>query len=148
MIGHFISATCQGEFCSICLMIGESAGGGREPATHKVGEEIAYDEPIPELFPGFKTPDRHNFTAYLCCEHFRWIMGRAVFCPKSYKLATPVQPVTIAGPALPECEKCGGAGWLRGRELDNHNEDTWADTMTKYTCDRCKGTCAEPVDDE
>lgn len=33
------------------------------------------------------------------------------------------------------CEKCGGYGWLRGSELDNPSEDTYADTMTKYACD-------------
>ncbi len=33
------------------------------------------------------------------------------------------------------CEKCGGYGWLRGKELDNPSEDTYADTMTKYPCD-------------
>lgn len=33
------------------------------------------------------------------------------------------------------CEKCGGAGWLRGSELDSADEDTRNDTMTKYSCD-------------
>jgi hypothetical protein len=59
---HFVSKTCIGERCSIC----------GEPATHKVGEEIAAGDPLPA---------RHNFTAYVCCDHFRMIMGRMVFCP-------------------------------------------------------------------
>lgn len=33
------------------------------------------------------------------------------------------------------CPKCGGAGWLRGSELDNPSEDTYADSMTRYSCD-------------
>ncbi|RYE24843.1 MAG: hypothetical protein EOP51_06105 [Sphingobacteriales bacterium] len=54
----FISATCQGERCSMC----------GEPAAHKVGEEIAFDDPFPQ---------RHNLTAYVCHAHFGQIMGRA-----------------------------------------------------------------------
>ena len=42
-----------------------------EPATHKVGEEIPSDDP--ELM-------RHNYTAYVCCKHFRLIFGSAVPC--------------------------------------------------------------------
>lgn len=34
-----------------------------------------------------------------------------------------------------DCEKCHGAGWLYGRELEEADEDTRLDTMTKYTCD-------------
>ncbi len=34
-----------------------------------------------------------------------------------------------------DCDKCGGAGWLRGRELSNPSDDTYNDTMTKYPCD-------------
>ena len=33
------------------------------------------------------------------------------------------------------CRKCGGAGWLWGYELDEPDEDTAVDTMTKYSCD-------------
>jgi hypothetical protein len=40
------------ERCRVCTM----------QATHKVGE--------------YTTQDRHEFTAYLCCEHFGAIMGR------------------------------------------------------------------------
>ena len=54
---HFVSASCGGEKCSMC----------DEPATHKVGEEIQWDDP---------NPIRHEFTAYVCCMHFIDIMGR------------------------------------------------------------------------
>lgn len=47
----FISDSCVGESCVIC---------GAQ-ATHKVGEEIPYDDPI---------PNRHNLTAYVCEKHF------------------------------------------------------------------------------
>jgi hypothetical protein len=40
------------EKCRVCML----------QATHKVGE--------------YTTQDRHEFTAYLCCEHFGAIMGR------------------------------------------------------------------------
>jgi len=63
-MAHFVSASCLGEYCSICKI----------PATHKVGEEIMSDDP---------NPVRHNLTAYVCCEHFRLIMGLAVSCPHS-----------------------------------------------------------------
>jgi hypothetical protein len=53
---HFVSATCRGEHCSMC----------KEPATHKVGEEIAHDDP---------NPNRHNLTAYVCCRDFIRIFG-------------------------------------------------------------------------
>jgi hypothetical protein len=54
---RFGSATCKGEVCSIC----------GAPAEHKVGEEIAFDDP---------NPQRHNLTAYVCHEHFQQIMNR------------------------------------------------------------------------
>ena len=53
---HFISASCEGETCSMC----------DSPATHKVGEEMLHDEP---------NQYRHNLTAYVCCKHFVQIMG-------------------------------------------------------------------------
>lgn len=53
---HFTSASCSGEFCHLC----------NEPATHKVGEEIPHDDPL---------PNRHNFTAYVCCTCFARIFG-------------------------------------------------------------------------
>lgn len=59
---HFVSESCKGEKCRMC----------GAPATHKVGEEIPHDD---------HNPRRHNLTAYVCCEHFRSIMGSAVSCP-------------------------------------------------------------------
>ncbi len=56
------SASCRGERCSVC---------GAD-ATHKLGEEIMHDDPFPE---------RHNLTAYVCCEHFRMVLGPATRCP-------------------------------------------------------------------
>jgi hypothetical protein len=60
-LNHFVSKSCSGETCSIC----------DAPSTHKVGEHIFSDDPI---------PGRHNLTAYVCCEHFRLIFGAAVPC--------------------------------------------------------------------
>lgn len=48
---HFVSASCRGERCHVC----------GSNATHKIGEEIAHDDP---------NPYRHNLTSYLCCIHF------------------------------------------------------------------------------
>lgn len=55
-------------------------------------------------------------------------------------MTTPVTAAEIEAMARMEqpkvnCQKCSGYGWLRGRELDNPSEDTYADTMTKYPCD-------------
>lgn len=61
---HFVSASCEGEYCSLCE--------GIVPATHKVGEEIMSDDP---------NSYRHNYTAYVCCKHFKAIFGRIVPCP-------------------------------------------------------------------
>jgi hypothetical protein len=58
--GHFVSRSCGGERCSVC----------RADATHKLGEEIMHDDP---------SPHRHNLTAYVCCEHFRMIVGSCGF---------------------------------------------------------------------
>ncbi len=54
--GHFVSGSCVGERCAVC----------REPATHKIGEEIPHDHPH---------RDRHNFTAYVCCAEFVRLLG-------------------------------------------------------------------------
>ncbi len=54
----FVSATCQGERC-FC----------GAPASHKVEEAIAYDDP---------NPNRHPLTSYVCRSHFRAIMGPIV----------------------------------------------------------------------
>lgn len=61
-MGHFVSATCQGEGCGMCYRLRRE----RKPATHKVGEEVAHDDPHQV---------RHNLTQYVCCEHYRAIMG-------------------------------------------------------------------------
>jgi hypothetical protein len=58
---HWISASCGGEKCGMCWRAGNST-----PATHKVGEEIPHDDP---------NQMRHNFTQYVCCEHFKQIFG-------------------------------------------------------------------------
>lgn len=60
---HFVSASCKGEECRICQL----------PATHKVGEEIASDDP---------NPNRHNLTAYVCCTHFGQITGSTCRAPQ------------------------------------------------------------------
>jgi hypothetical protein len=51
---HQISKACKGEICRIC----------KAEATHKVGEEILFDDP---------NKIRHNLTAYVCCDHFKMI---------------------------------------------------------------------------
>lgn len=61
---HPVSGTCGGEVCFLC---------GAD-ATHKVGEEIPYDDPM---------KNRHNFTSYVCCQHFYAIFGGAVPCRPS-----------------------------------------------------------------
>ena len=68
-MSHFVSVSCQGERCEMCIELDQD---GR-PATHKVGEEIPHDDPF---------PNRHNLTTYVCCEHFRLIMGNAVPCER------------------------------------------------------------------
>ena len=42
---------------------------------------------------------------------------------------------STANRARKKCEKCGGAGWLWGRELEDPSDETFADTMTHYMCD-------------
>lgn len=54
----FVSACCEGERCHCGA-----------PAEHKVEETIFFDDP---------TQNRHPFTAYICHDHFRQIMGAAV----------------------------------------------------------------------
>lgn len=62
---HFTSASCRGERCSVCA----------DPATHKLGEEIPHDDP---------QPNRHNLTAYVCCRHFKMLLGPAAGCKTEY----------------------------------------------------------------
>jgi hypothetical protein len=49
----FVSKTCEGEHCPC-----------GKPATHKIAEEIAFDDP---------TPDRHPLTMYICDKCFNMI---------------------------------------------------------------------------
>jgi len=58
------------------------------------------------------------------------VRGWGVLDPKAFAPA----PVVRGSPKV-DCHKCGGYGWLRGRELDCPDEDTYQDTMTKYPCD-------------
>ncbi len=58
---HFTSVSCGGQHCRIC----------GDPATHKVGEEIPHDDPFQQ---------RHNLTAYVCCDCFTMIVGPAAPC--------------------------------------------------------------------
>ena len=60
---HFVSECCKGEKCGMCHR--DSNVMTETPATHKVGEEILPDEP----------QMRHNYTQYVCCEHFKKIFG-------------------------------------------------------------------------
>ncbi len=74
----FVSATCEGERCTLCGV----------PATNKVGEEIPHDDPMPV---------RHNLTAYVCAHHFKAIMhgGKKVRAPemqsKTVRVRIPVR---------------------------------------------------------
>jgi hypothetical protein len=65
--GHFVSGSCVGEFCSACYQTARV----KVPAKHKLGEEIPFDDP---------NPRRHNLTAYVCCAHFRGVVGPAAPC--------------------------------------------------------------------
>ena len=53
---HTRPRACEGEFCRMCA----------RDAMHKVGEEILDDD---------RNPQRHNLTAYVCCECFGEIFG-------------------------------------------------------------------------
>lgn len=53
---HFVSAACRGERCSVC----------GSDATHKIGEEILFDDPNVGM--------GHNLTAYVCCICFGVLM--------------------------------------------------------------------------
>lgn len=72
---HFVSESCEGHTCRC-----------GNPAAHKVGEEIPWDDPSMSKDGTVierASRQRHNFTAYVCCTCFRNIMGDAVFCPPS-----------------------------------------------------------------
>jgi hypothetical protein len=67
---HFISATTEGETCTMCGL----------PATHKLGEQIPPDDPSLENTITFPMSARHNLTAYVCCFHFTAVLGPATGC--------------------------------------------------------------------
>lgn len=69
---HYVSGQCTGVRCKC----GESA-------SHKIGEEIDI-EGEQKFFTDKGAPhfNRHNFTAYVCCECFTKLLGDAVFCYK------------------------------------------------------------------
>lgn len=58
---HFVPVSCRGEQCQFVSRVRCS-----KDAAHKVGEEILHDDP---------QPCRHNLTSYLCCRHYRQVMG-------------------------------------------------------------------------
>lgn len=76
---HHVSGSCTGEVCRMCLP-------AKVAATHKVGEEISHDDPLQV---------RHNLTAYVCCTHFREILGPAVPCPQEDEITEPVTPEVL-----------------------------------------------------
>ena len=68
---HFVSASAHYWRCGFTeWKTGLPTGSGYkpcdQPATHKVGEEIPWDDPV---------PNRHNLTMYVCCKHFGQILG-------------------------------------------------------------------------
>lgn len=64
MTTHFVSASCKGEHCRI--------SGCEEVASHKLGEEIPGDDPVGQ--------SRHSLTAYVCCGHYKMVVGDAAPC--------------------------------------------------------------------
>ena len=66
---HPVSRYCQGVACRCGA-----------PATHKLGEEIFDDDPL---------PIRHNLTAYVCCAHFVEVVGPAAPCGQPYVAPPP-----------------------------------------------------------
>jgi hypothetical protein len=62
----YISGACEGEKCTVC---------GHD-ATHKVEEAFLFDDP---------DPVRHPLTAYVYCEHFQALFGRAAkaYCARN-----------------------------------------------------------------
>lgn len=65
---HYVSQTCIGEVCSFRPDVVSRCN---RQATHKIGEEIATDDP---------NPIRHNATSYLCCEHYCKSLGYPRIC--------------------------------------------------------------------
>lgn len=69
---HWVSGTVLGETCHVRGAVDDRPCGGN--AAHKIGEEIPFDAP---------NANRHNLTAYVCCFHFKKILG-----PKACEWAT------------------------------------------------------------
>jgi hypothetical protein len=72
-MSHFVSPTTEGEYCALCK--------GLVRATHKVGEEIPFDDPSKLC--------RHNFTTYVCCTHFTQLFGQRVYCDGTIPVVDP-----------------------------------------------------------
>jgi hypothetical protein len=124
---HFVSKSCGGHRCRC-----------GNPATHKVGEEIPWDDPAharEAAKRGLLGQQRHNFTAYVCCECFRNIMGDAVFCPR-YETDVPTKKWVV------------GPDGLEGRPCKICHEDplTYSDGLCRK-CRRSGGSDehSEPV---
>lgn len=67
MFKHFLSESCIGEKCKC-----------GENATHKVGEQISSSDP--------SYGQRHEFTAYVCCECFCKLLGTYEWCGLTKKI--------------------------------------------------------------
>lgn len=57
---HSVSSYCEGEVCGPCLRSVHKTG-----ATHKISEELMPDE----------EQARHPLSQYVCCTHFKMLMG-------------------------------------------------------------------------
>ena len=72
---HFISTACINEKCSMC----------KKQATHKVSEEIIFDNTSEYSAYTISEGMRHPFTNYVCCKHFKMIFGKGVDCYNKHK---------------------------------------------------------------
>jgi hypothetical protein len=105
---HEIMQSAYGEHCAIC----------GDPANHKVGEET--EKPIM----------RHNWTAYLCCDHFSQLMGPIptksclTFKGRKIKYWKHIDTLNaVMSEVAPE-----GTGWL---EIDREDYDTAQERQRK-----------------
>lgn len=121
-IPHFVSGSCKGEKCRICGI----------PATHKVGEEIQHDDPNPE---------RHNLTAYLCCTHYRLVVGPAAPCASPEPLVAMRHPAEVcgncAGTGRSLCASCDGRGYR-----ESLSPEWYAWMLARSTCPKPHGEMA------
>jgi uncharacterized protein DUF3310 len=109
---HFVSESCQGEICGICIR----TNSAQVSATHKVGEEIATDDP---------NQVRHNLTNYLCCAHFTMVMGRATGCPPTKEQEMVDHPPHYTGHPHPSGVECVQIAELLGFNLGNAAKYLW-----------------------